>query len=138
MKKYLKVFGLILVVLIGFSACSEETVTSAEKDIVNNVLRTGNWRSLEKTISSGGEMGITTELITEGGRLEFKSDNKAWFYDGDNAHSVPYRVIATKEMEFDGMTYVIQENIVGKINTLTLINDEGATQTRLVFKRNRD
>lgn len=138
MKNYLKIFGLIAVVLIGFTACSEETITSAEKDIVNNVLRTGNWRSLTKTISTDGEIGITTELIPEGGRLEFKSDGKAWIYDGDNASSVSYRVIATKEMEYDGVTYVIQENIVGKINTLTLINDEGATKTKLVFNRNVD
>jgi|SRR5690606_1476402 len=138
MKKYLKIFGLIAIVLIGFTACSEETVNSAEKDIVNNVLRTGNWRSLTKTISGEGDVGIATELISEGGRLEFKSDNKAWFYNGDDARAVPYRVIATKEMEFDGLTYVIQENIVGKINTLTLVNNEGSTQTKLVFKRNRD
>lgn len=141
MKNYLKIFGLIAVVLIGFTACSEETITSAEKDIVNNVLRTGNWRSLTKTISGDGETGITTELIPEGGRLEFKSDGRAWTYEaGDNAAatSVPYRVIATKEMEFDGVTYDIQENIVGKINTLTLINDDGVTETKLVFKRNVD
>ncbi|MFB5944415.1 hypothetical protein [Albibacterium profundi] len=141
MKNYLKIFGLIAVVMIGFTACSEETITSAEKDIVNNVLRTGNWRSLTKTISGDGENGIPTELIPEGGRLEFKSDGKAWIYEaGDNASatSVSYRVIATKEMEFDGVTYVIQENIVGKINTLTLINNEGATETKLVFKRNVD
>lgn len=135
MKMYLKIFGLIAVVLVGLSACSEETVTSAEKDIVSNVLRTGNWRSLIKTVTVGDAAGITTELIAEGGRLEFKSDNKAWFYGGDDASAVPYRVVATKEMEFDGMTYVIQENIVGKIQTLTLINDDGATETKLVFKR---
>lgn len=135
MKKYLKTFALIAIVIVGFTACSEETVTSAEKDLVNNVLRTGNWRHLTKTLTVGDAAGITTELIADGGRLEFKSDNKAWIYEEDDARAVPYRVIATKEMEFDGMTYVIQENIVGKINTLTLINNNGGTETKLVFKR---
>jgi len=138
MKQQFKLYSFIALILISFGSCSKETLNSAEKDIVKNVIRTGKWNRLTKTVTTGSEAGISTELLTDDAYLEFKSDNRAWIYQpgGGVATSVPYNVVDTRVMEYDGVTYRIQENIIGKISTMTLVNDSEGTRTQLVFKRN--
>lgn len=137
MKKQIKLLSLIALILVLFGSCSKETLNSAEKDIVKNVIRTGKWNRLTKTVTVGSAAGITTELLTDGAYLEFKSDNRAWIYQpGGSATSVAYNVVDTRVMEYDGVVYRIQENIIGKISTMTLVNDDEGTRTQLVFKRN--
>lgn len=137
MKEKFKLYSLIALILLSFGSCSKETLNSAEKDIVKNVIRTGKWNRLTQTVTVGSEPGVNTELLTDDAYLEFKSDNRAWIYQpGGVATSVPYNVLDTRMMEYDGLTYRIQENILGKISTMTLIHEHEGTRTQLVFKRN--
>lgn len=130
-------YSLIALILISLGSCSKETLNSAEKDIVKNVIRTGKWNRLTKTVTTGDAPGVSTELLTDGAYLEFKSDNRAWIYQpGGVASSVPYNVVDTRVMEYDGLSYRIQENIIGKISTMTLRHESEGTRTELVFKRN--
>ena len=133
-----KLYSLIALILVSFGSCSKETLNSAEKDIVKNVIRTGKWNRLTRTITVGSTPGESIELLTDDAYLEFKSDNRAWFYQpgGGSATSVPYNVVDTRVMDFDGITYRIQENIIGKISTMTLVNESDGVLTELVFKRN--
>lgn len=118
------------------TSCSKETVNSAGRDVVGNVIKVAKWTTQTKTVKVGEEVGVTTEMLGEGEYLDFKNDGRAWTYHADGeASSVPYRLVDTKTMEFDGVVYTIQENIVANATKMTLVNESNGITTTILFKR---
>lgn len=136
MKNTLKVFAGLIVLFLGFTSCSKETGESLGRDAINNIIRSGDWEKQTKTVWVGDAEGVTTEMLEEGWYLEFTNENLAWTFRGDKtAFSVDYQLVNPKTMIYDGVEYGIQENIIGSINKITLIHEEGGTKTQIVFQR---
>src|SRR5690606_40046349 len=95
MKRSIKLIMLLCAVTVfSLYSCSKETVNSAGRDVVGNVIKIAKWTTQTKTIKVGDEVGVTTEMLGESEYLDFKNDGKAWTYHDDgNATSVPYRLV---------------------------------------------
>ena len=131
-------FLLVGVITIGIVSCSKETIDSVGRDTALNVIRTGNWERWTKTVSGNpvGELNVTQEMMVQGETLNFDKDG-AWHKKLDkSAVAYDYSMPDSKTMIFDGVEYQIQENIVSTVSKLTLVNQEGAVKTTMVFKRN--
>lgn len=140
MKREITKLWLVLFVAIGLSACTKETVDNIGRDAALNIIVTSNWEKATKTISGNDDEGlnITTELLAEDETINFNKDGKAYVRkEGNDVRTYNFDMPSAKEMEFDGMTYAIQENIVQSITTLTLVNHTGLVRTEIVFKRKR-
>lgn len=137
-----KNWGMVLllgVLMFGMSSCSKETVDNIGRDTALNIIRTGNWESWIRTVTGSAtpELNVTTQLLAEGESLNFDKDG-AWHKKNDGtAVAHKYSMPTTKSMIFDEVTYEIQENIVGSISTLTLVNKNQAVTTTMQFKRSR-
>lgn len=130
---------LLGVMMFGISSCSKETVDNIGRDAALNIVRTGSWASWTRTVAGSPtpELNVTTQLLAEGETINFDKDG-AWHKKKDGtAVSHSYSMPTASSMVFDGVTYDIQENIVGSITTLTLVNKNAAVTTTMVFKRTR-
>lgn len=128
------------VMTLAFTSCSKDTLNSAGRDTALNIIRTGAWKSMIKTIagSSTPELNVSTELLGEDESINFDKDGRAWVKRvNGTGDSYVYSMPSIKVMVFDGLEYQIQESIIGSISTMTLVNNSGALTTKLVFKRNK-
>ena len=128
---------LLGVIAVGLTSCSKETVDSIGRDTALNIIRTGSWERWTKTVSgnSVAELNFSREMMEQGETLNFDKDG-AWHKKKDkSAVSYDYSMPDPKTMIFDGVEYKIQENIISTISKLTLIHQEGAVKTTMIFKR---
>lgn len=140
MRREMTKLFLVLFVIAGLSACTKETVENIGRDGALNIVVTGHWEKATKKISGNDDEGlnITTELLAEDETINFNKDGKAYVKkEGNDVRTHNFTMPSAKEMEFDGMTYAIQENIVQSITTLTLVNHTGPVRTEIAFKRKR-
>lgn len=137
----LRNWGILLlsVLMFGMTSCSKETVDNIGRDTALNIIRTGTWSSWVKTVagSSIPELNVTTQMLADGETLNFDKDGAWHKKNGGTAVSHSYSMPTAKSMIFDGVTYDIQENIVGSITTLTLVNKNQAVTTTMIFKRTK-
>ena len=128
------------VMTLALTSCSKETLDSAGRDTALNIIRTGVWKSMVRTVegSTTPELNVRTELLGEDESINFDKDGRAWMkLSTGTAISYVYSMPSNKVMVFDGIEYQIRENIISSITTLTLENTNGAVKTTLVFKRNK-
>lgn len=135
--KIIKSFLLLAVIAAAFIGCTN-TRNALGIDTVNGFIRTGKWTTLTKGVyAPGSNTGTTTDILTNGRYLQFKTDNRAHIYDVNNTEisSAPYHFTDTKTMVYDGVEYKVQENFVSTVSTMTLVNESSGGKTVLTFKR---
>jgi len=140
MKTKITLLSTLVVSVIALFSCSKETVDNIGRDAALNIIVSGNWEKATQKVSGNDEEGlnITTDLLAEDETINFDKDGRAYVKkEGNNVRSYSFSMPSAKEMEFDGMTYSIQENIVQSITTLTLVNHTGPVRTEIEFKRKR-
>ncbi|MCT1526127.1 hypothetical protein [Sphingobacterium hotanense] len=135
MKKVL----MLLFVAIGLASCSKDTLDSIERDTAQNIIRINKWYDVIKTVSVADAADVTTVLVGAGENtyMEFRANNNAYIMRTDNSWSdpIPYLLKGEKVMEFDGLEYQIQENIISTIGKFTLKRVDGPTTTTIQFRR---
>ncbi|MGG5902832.1 hypothetical protein [Sphingobacterium daejeonense] len=134
MKKFL-ILGLVA---LGFSSCSKETIDSAGRDVAQNVIRTGEWKNVVKTVNVARKEVLrdTIAAQSKGTYLDFDKDGFAYVYDGKGgSKSFAYDMPTNKSMNFDKVSYMIKENIIQSTVKFTLQNSSETTTTTIEFKR---
>ena len=135
MKKLL-ILGLIA---LGFASCSKETLNYAERDAALNILRANKWMDVVKYVSEEGKEDTKDTLVgdDETLHLEFRANNNAYIMNTDQSFSspIPYSMPEKKVLVFDGVTYQIQESLIGSITNFSIKNTEAGKTTTIVFKR---
>lgn len=139
MKAVLKFFSLALIAGILFTACTR-TRDAAGLDTIENQVKTGRWSVFNKDVYTppSAATGIKTNLLTEGQYLKFESNGVAKIYNADGSAtstSHTYSFTDTKTIVFDGVTFKIQENFVGTISKMTLVNEGTLAKTIYTMQR---
>ncbi|MCT1531055.1 hypothetical protein ACFQ2C_01165 [Sphingobacterium daejeonense] len=135
MKKLL-ILGLVA---IGLASCSKETLDYAERDTALNLLRANKWFEVTITTKEEGKDPVVEQLV--GGEdtqyIEFRANGNAYIMNQDQTYSnpIPYNMPEKKVLVFDGITYSINEGLIGSIKQFTGTNVEGSKTTSILFKR---
>ncbi len=139
MKTLFKLFSLTCVAVLLFTSCSR-TRDAIGLDTINNQIKTGRWTVFEREVYTppSASTGIKTDLLADGQYLKFESNGVAKIYNGDGtatSTSYTYSFVDTKTIVLNGETYKIQENFVGTINKMTLVNEGTVSKTVYTIQR---
>jgi len=134
--KKLMILGLMA---IGLASCSKETLNYAERDTALNLLRANKWFSVVETTKEEGKEPEVDTLVgdDETQYIEFRANNNAYIMlkDANFAPAIPYSMPEKKTLVFDGVTYQIQESLIGSIKKFTGVYVSGTTTRTIVFTR---
>lgn len=139
MKTLFKLFSITCVAVLLFTSCSR-TRDAIGLDTINNQIKTGRWTVFEREVYTppSASTGIKTDLLADGQYLKFESNGVAKIYNGDGtatSTSYTYSFVDTKTIVLNGETYKIQENFVGTINKMTLVNEGTVSKTVYTIQR---
>jgi len=129
-------FLFVGMIWIGLSSCSKETVDNIGRDTALNIIRSNKWFDVVKTTSVAEKADVQVTLVGDGENMEFKSNGYAYVYGAEGeTRSYSYSMPTTKKMNFDGVEYDIQENLVQTVAKFTLVNITGDITTKIEFRR---
>ena len=135
----MKNFLILCLMTIGLASCSKETLNSAERDTALNLLRANKWFVVNITTKEEGKDPVVEQLV--GGEdteyIEFRANGNAYIMYSDKSFSDPiaYNMPEKKVLVFGGITYQINEGLIGSIKQFTGTSTQGSKTTTIEFKR---
>lgn len=139
MKVFVKVFSLVILAGILFASCSR-TRDAIGLDTIENMVKAGRWTIFDREVYTppNSSTAVKTDMLADGQYLKFESGGVAKVHNSDGAAtttSYNYSFTDTKTIVFDGVTYKIQETLVGSSSKMTLVNETAVAKTVYILQR---
>lgn len=126
------------IVALGFASCSKETLSYAERDTALNLLRANKWYDVVKYYDVNGANTSDTlvgDKTTE--YIEFRANDFAYIMQSDKnfGPAIPYSMPEKQVLIFDGVTYQIEQSLIGGLKQFSGTSTTNGKTDKIVFKR---